>query len=577
MLNRLTVKAKLTIVISFMALLLLVIGVMGLSGMRDSNTALGEVYQDRLRPTQQLARIQYLMQQNIIQLNLAAMHDPRLDEHVLHDHPIQEHTDQVRANIQQITQIWGEYMRSDLTPQESNLAANYARLRAEFVQQGLQTAVTLYESGYYETGNVHMIEVTNPLFLSSVTVAEELLDLQRDVAAGLFEQQQASYSKTRLLAIVAIAVGILIASFLAWLLIRVIVNPLNRAVGYFNEIARGNLNSEIVIDNQDEIGAVLEALQVMQDQLRGLVGEIKFSVESISTASQEIATGNIDLSQRTEEQASSLEETAASLEELTSTVRQNADNARQANQLAQGTSEIAIEGGEKSRLVVETMSNISENSGQIANIIKLIDDIAFQTNILALNAAVEAARAGDQGRGFAVVAEEVRSLAQRSAAAAREISELITVSVQTVKEGVHLVEETGTTIDSIVRSVQQVTDIIGEISAASDEQSQGIEQVNQAVIQMDDVTQQNAALVEEAAAAAESLQEQAEALSDAVSIFQIETTDTNQPRAKSLNKPTVKPRLTAKASPRAATKPAARLGKPLPKAKQFNDDEWEEF
>lgn len=579
MLKRLTVKAKLIIVISFMALLLLVIGVMGLSGMRDSNTALGQVYQDRLRPTQQLAEIQYLMQRNIIQLNLAALHDPRLDEHVLHDHPIQLHTDIVKDNIQQITRLWDDYMRSYLTPQETKLAADYTKLRTQFVEQGLQTAVKLFESGYYETGNVHMIEVTNPLFLSSATVAERLLDLQREVSEQLFTEQQASYSKTRLLAVVAILVGILFASFLGWLLIKAIVNPLNRAVGYFNEIASGNLNNQIQIDHQDEIGAVLMALQVMQDQLRGLVGEIKFSVESIATASQEIAAGNIDLSQRTEEQASSLEETAASLEELTSTVRQNADNARQANQLAQSASDTALEGGEKSRLVVATMHEISESSSKIASIIKLIDDIAFQTNILALNAAVEAARAGEQGRGFAVVAEEVRSLAQRSATAAREINQLITASVTTVKQGAELVSETGLTIDAIVSSVQRVTDIIGEISAASDEQSQGIEQVNQAVIQMDDVTQQNAALVEESAAAAESLQEQAEALTDAVSIFRVESTSAANLKALTSNKKAVKPapRLAKQPAVTKVAKPAARLNKPLPKNKKFNDDEWEEF
>lgn len=522
MLKRLKIKSKLFIVISFMALLLLIIGMMGLSGMKDSNTALGDVYNDRLRPTLQLAEIQYLMQQNIIQLNLATMHDTRLEEHLLHDHPIQMHTDIVRENINKITQLWDEYMVSSLTDKEVLLAADYAKLRSEFVQQGLLATIKLLESGYFELANVHMIENTNPLFLSSVAVSEQLLELQRQVSSDLFDSQQQSYSSTRLLAVMMIVAGVLFAAFLGWLLISVIVNPLNRAVGYFSEISKGNLNNTIVIEHQDEIGEVLTALQAMQDRLRGLVTDIKASVDSINTASQEIASGNVDLSQRTEEQASSLEETAASLEELTSTVKQNADNARQANQLAQSASSTAIEGGEKSRQVVTTMDAISESSNKIASIIKLIDDIAFQTNILALNAAVEAARAGDQGRGFAVVAEEVRSLAQRSAVAAKEINGLITSSVSTVGQGADLVKETGITIEAIMGSVQSVTNIIEEISAASDEQSQGIEQVNQAVTQMDDVTQQNAALVEEAAAAAESLQEQAGSLSDSVAIFQVD-------------------------------------------------------
>lgn len=392
MLNRLTVKAKLYLVIGFMALLLLTIGVMGLKGMRDSNTALGSVYQDRLKPTQQLAEIQYLMQQNIIQLDLGGMHDPRLPEHVLHDHPIQLHTNVVRENIKRISQVWDEYMRSELTKNEARLAAEYTEIRMEFVQQGLQKVISFFEAGDYQTGNMHLIQVTNPLFNRSVILAEQLLDLQNEVAAQQFEQQQAVYVMTRLWAVGMTLVGVALAVLMGWLLIRVIVNPLNRAVGYFTEIAKGNLNNHIVIDHQDEIGAVLKALQVMQDRLRSLVTEIKTSVESISTASQEIATGNIDLSQRTEEQASSLEETAASLEELTSTVRQNAESARQADQLAQGASNTASEGGEKARQMVVTMDAISASSNEIASIIKLINDIAFQTNILALNAAVEAAR-----------------------------------------------------------------------------------------------------------------------------------------------------------------------------------------
>lgn len=576
MLKRLTIKYKIFIVISFMALLLLIIGMMGLGGMKNSNTALSQVYEDRLKPTLQLSEIQYLMQQNIIHLNLSSMHDPRLAEHTLHNHPISLHTDLIAENINKISRLWQDYMATELTPEEARLAADYDRLRIDFVQKGLQESVALFKAGKFEAGNTYMVKTTNPLFLASVSVANQLLDLQSRISAELFSKQQASYESIRWIAVSLIVAGILFAAFLGWLLISVIVNPLNRTVGYFNEIAKGNLNNDIVINHQDEIGFVLNALQVMQATLRELVVEIKTSVDSISTASQEIASGNVDLSQRTEEQASSLEETAASLEELTSTVKQNADNARQANQLAQSASNTAVKGGEKSRQVVVTMEAISASSNKIASIIKLIDDIAFQTNILALNAAVEAARAGEQGRGFAVVAEEVRSLAQRSAAAAKEISGLITSSVATVSQGADLVKETGVTIEAIVDSVQKVTDIIGEISAASDEQSQGIEQVNQAVTQMDDVTQQNAALVEESAAAAESLQEQAQSLSNSVAIFQVDTGNKKSTQVSAAAKALVKP--TAKRASKPLIKPAKKLAtKPLPKAKQSNNDEWEEF
>ncbi len=286
-------------------------------------------------------------------------------------------------------------------------------------------------------------------------------------------------------------------------------------------LAGGDLTQTIERDYPGLFGETREGVNATVENLKRLVGEIKDSVEMIRTASGEIASGNQDLSQRTEEQASSLEETASSMEELTSTVRQNADNARQANQLAIGSSEIAGRGGEVVREVVGTMHSISESSKRIVDIISVIDGIAFQTNILALNAAVEAARAGEQGRGFAVVAGEVRNLAQRSAAAAKEIKALISDSVEKVEGGSKQVMEAGNTMEEIVTSIRRVTDIMAEISAASDEQSSGIEQVNQAVIQMDEVTQQNAALVEEAAAAAESLEEQAQKLSGSVAVFRI--------------------------------------------------------
>jgi methyl-accepting chemotaxis protein len=262
----------------------------------------------------------------------------------------------------------------------------------------------------------------------------------------------------------------------------------------------------------------------MNSSLVKIVGDVRTGTDSMASASSQIASGNLDLSSRTEEQASSLEETASSMEEMTSTVKQNADNARQANQLAASASEVALRGGSVVAQVVDTMSSINESSKKIVDIIGVIDGIAFQTNILALNAAVEAARAGEQGRGFAVVASEVRNLAQRSAAAAKEIKGLIGDSVEKVDLGARLVEQAGTTMDEIVDSVKRVTDIMSEITCASQEQTSGIEQINQAISQMDQVTQQNAALVEEAAAAAESLQEQAGALAQVVSVFKLDVT-----------------------------------------------------
>ncbi|WP_139133425.1 methyl-accepting chemotaxis protein, partial [Pandoraea sp. ISTKB] len=315
--------------------------------------------------------------------------------------------------------------------------------------------------------------------------------------------------------------GIIVLFVLGSILRRAINHPLRVALAMSKQIAAGDLTGKAEGTGRDEIGQLLFGLTVMKNSLLSIVSDVREGIESINIASREIAAGNTDLSARTEQQAASLEQTASSMEELTATVKQNADNAKQASVLAVNASEIAARGGQVVGNVVDTMQGISTSSHKIVDIISVIEGIAFQTNILALNAAVEAARAGEQGRGFAVVAGEVRTLAQRSAAAAKEIKVLIEDSVGRVENGSALVAQAGHTMDEIVQAVQRVTDIMGEISAASAEQSSGIEQVNRAVTQMDEVTQQNAALVEEAAAAAGSLEDQAHRLRDAVSVFRV--------------------------------------------------------
>ena len=300
---------------------------------------------------------------------------------------------------------------------------------------------------------------------------------------------------------------------------RTITRPLAQSLAVARAVASGDLSETVVVTGRDEIAQLLLALEGMRVSLSRVVTDILQNSESVATASAQIAQGNQDLSQRTEEQASALEETAASMEELSATVKQNADNARQANHLALGASSVAIQGGRVVAEVVATMKGINDSSRRIADIIGVIDGIAFQTNILALNAAVEAARAGEQGRGFAVVASEVRNLAQRSAEAAKKIKSLISTSVERVEQGTALVDQAGTTMTEVVDSIKRVTDIMGEISAASAEQSAGVAQVGEAVGQMDQATQQNAALVEESAAAAESLKTQAQQLVAAVAVF----------------------------------------------------------
>ncbi|ONN68509.1 methyl-accepting chemotaxis protein [Herbaspirillum sp. VT-16-41] len=349
-------------------------------------------------------------------------------------------------------------------------------------------------------------------------------------------------------------VAIILCVIAAWLVTRSITRPLNEAVNVASAVAQGDLTVQIADTSKDETGMLLASLKTMNQNLHRIVSEVRTGTDTINTASSEIATGNLDLSSRTEEQAGALEETASAMEELTSTVKQNADNARQANQLAATASEVAVQGGSVVGQVVQTMGEINDASRKIVDIISVIDGIAFQTNILALNAAVEAARAGEQGRGFAVVASEVRTLAQRSASAAKEIKALIDDSVARVDNGSRLVEQAGSTMSEVVASVRRVTDVVAEISAASHEQSDGIEQINQAIVQMDEVTQQNAALVEQAAAAAQSLQEQSVRLSETVGVFKLSSNDA--PRAQATRKP-LAPRPATTARPAAKTGQAA--------------------
>ncbi|KQV50874.1 methyl-accepting chemotaxis protein [Massilia sp. Root335] len=349
----------------------------------------------------------------------------------------------------------------------------------------------------------------------------EMIRAQTELNAADQAAGAAQYGKARVVLYAVAAAAILLAVVIAWRITRSITGPMREAVRIATTVAAGDLTSRIEVDSKDETGELLAALKAMNESLRSIVHQVRDGTRTLATATDEIATGNLDLSSRTEQQASALEETASSMEELTSTVKQNAENARQANQLVQSASDVAVRGGSVVAAVVTTMGSINESASRIVDIIGVIDGIAFQTNILALNAAVEAARAGEQGRGFAVVASEVRNLAQRSASAAKEIKTLIDDSVGKVNEGSRLVHEAGSTMEDVVDSVRRVTDIMAEITAASQEQEAGIEQINQAVSEMDAVTQQNAALVEEAAAAAQSLQDQSGELEQMVSTFRL--------------------------------------------------------
>ncbi len=390
---------------------------------------------------------------------------------------------------------------------------SYVAARAEVLKK--------FKEGEAAGGQAVLNDKMVPAAAAYVGAIEALSRFQQERVALTAADLAADMRQAKFILVAALAVATLLAVVLAWAITRSVTLPLQRTVQATQRIAGGNLAEAIVVDGRDEMADMQRSLVHMQDSLRSLVTDVMAGSESIGTASAQIATGNQDLSGRTEQTASSLQQAASSLEELTGTVSQTADSARTANQLAASASTAAERGGAVVAQVVTTMEDINTSSKRIADIIGTIDGIAFQTNILALNAAVEAARAGEQGRGFAVVASEVRSLAQRSAEAAREIKSLIQASVERVDAGTRLVRDAGTAMDDIVGGVKRVTDVIGEISAATTEQSTGLRQVNEAVAGLDQMTQQNAALVEESAAAAESLNEQTTRLSSLVGTFRV--------------------------------------------------------
>ncbi len=439
----------------------------------------------------------------------------------------------VESRIVAATERYSEAM----TVLQERIKSEKGKELLKAVAEGEKSTMPLFQvvrqharNGEFEAGVKYLSETVSPSVAKWMTSIETLLEHQTLRNHEEQKEVEASYARVNRILLGLGIVSVTAAGFIAWGTTRSITKPLNEAVAVAETVASGDLTSEIEINSRDETGQLLQSLATMNDSLRAIVANVRNSTETIATASSEIAAGNLDLSSRTEQQASALEETASSMEELTSTVKQNAENARQANTLAVNASAIATQGGQVVSRVIDTMNSIDQSAKKIVDIIGVIDGIAFQTNILALNAAVEAARAGEQGRGFAVVASEVRNLAHRSANAAKEIKALISDSVQKVELGSQLVSEAGTTMESVVKSVAQVNDIMAEISTASTEQEQGIDQISQAISEMDMVTQQNAALVEEAAAAAQSLQEQSNNLVDTVSVFKLSAGSKGMPR-----------------------------------------------
>ena len=582
--NHFKISTRLMLLIGLMSVLLLIVGGIGLYGTDQTRDGLRTVYEDRAVPLGQLSHIQSNLLENRLALtNALANFSPE---------EVQRAATEINKNLVENNELWAAYVATKLTPDEKRLADKFAADRNKFVDDGLKPTVAALQAGDIEAAKKLNDDKVRPAYAPLREDMNALLELQLSEAKNEYNTATARYSNLRALSIGSVVVGIFFGALFGLAVMRNITRSLNEAVEAADAVAHGDLSRAIPVHGKDEIALLLRSLAAMQESLAQVVQRVRIGSESVSLASAEIAQGNQDLSGRTESQASALEETAASMEQLGSTVRQNADNARAANQLAQSASTVAVQGGQVVAQVVDTMKGINDSSKKIADIISVIDGIAFQTNILALNAAVEAARAGEQGRGFAVVASEVRSLAGRSAEAAKEIKSLITESVNRVEAGSALVDQAGTTMQEVVGSIRRVTDIVGEISAASSEQSAGVTQVGEAVTQMDQVTQQNAALVEEMAAAASSLRSQAADLVNTVAVFKLGAHGSNismrpaAPQAAAAAAPAPRPalRTAAPAAQRAVAPAKAKTMAALPTsppkaapASAGKDDEWESF
>jgi len=505
-----SVKAKLFATLALAGVVLILVGVIGLSGTKSSNADLDAIFSNRFMPTGWVGTIE-THERAVLE---------KAEEVVIRQDgaAVKGALDLLQERQGEVKELLRKLDATQLTDKEREVVGQF-RAHGGEVLSLVQEALLAAQSGNFSVAESTLIEKARPAYEQLTTGGDTLLKTQIEVAQQMRTEADASFKKSSAFIIGAIVVGIALSAVLGLLIIRSIVSTINAAVNIADRIASGELGNDVRVESTDELGRLLEALKRMDGKLVEIVGGVRGSADAVGAAARQLSHGNDDLSQRTQEQAAALEETASSMEQMTATVKQNADNARQANQLAVGAREQAERGGAVVQRAIAAVGEINNSSRKIADIIGVIDEIAFQTNLLALNAAVEAARAGEQGRGFAVVATEVRNLAQRSASAAKEIKGLINDSVDKVKVGSELVDESGQTLSEIMESVKKVTDIVAEIAAASEEQPAGIEQVNNAVSQMDNVTQQNAALVEEASAASKSMEQQSGTLVTQIGYF----------------------------------------------------------
>lgn len=573
--RNLSVKAKLVGTFGLLIALIIGITVYAIQMMKDDSAAFGNYIQGIQARADAANKVRLAVDERAIAArNMTLVTSPQ--DVAQEKAAVERAAGDVRKYLAELQELAG---KPGVNAEVRVMVDNIARIESQYEPVAMAILGMVLDN-QREAAVTKMNAECRPLLAALMRATSEYSTFTAGRSLEMIKEAEAATQQRQLVLIVG---GVLVTALACWaalMIVRAIVRPLNQAVELIDEIAQGDISRTITVDTKDEFGRLLLALSAMQQSLVSLVSSVRNGAEGVSTASAEIAQGNTDLSARTESQASALEQTASSMEQLGTTVRQNADNASQANQLAQSASGVAQQGGQVVEQVVETMRGISDSSKRIAEIITVIDGIAFQTNILALNAAVEAARAGEQGRGFAVVASEVRSLAGRSAEAAKEIKQLIEESVQRVSSGSQLADRAGSTMNNVVSSIRRVTDIVGEISAASSEQSAGVGQVGEAVTNIDHATQQNAALVEQMSAAASSLKVQAQDLVRAVSIFKLSAADAAPRHASGpAAAQTVESRPVAAraAPPRQGAARAVRKPAPALMARTASDGSWESF
>ena len=581
--NNMTIATRLKLAFGLIVLMTVFMGALNLYKTNAMQTALNEVIERRMVVQAELGKFN-----NEVNIQARALRNMVLLKEA---DAVKAENQRIVASRKQVSEIGGRLDRLITSGKGQAVLAEIVTRRDQYRSE-VDAFLALVAADKRDEAIAFLIGQVRPVQTALFTAIQEEIGIQDEMTAASVAQAEDAVLAIKASIWIVGGLSLLTSLLLAIWIIRAITRPIGQAVAIARAVSAGDLTHPIEAGDRSETGQLLQALGEMQTGLGRVVSTVRSGSEAVATASAQIAQGNHDLSARTEKEASALEETSASMEQLGSTVKQNANNALQANQLAQNASSVAAQGGQVVSQVVDTMRGITESSKKIADIITVIDGIAFQTNILALNAAVEAARAGEQGRGFAVVASEVRSLAQRSAAAAKEIKQLITDSVERVDQGSTLVDQAGATMNDVVTSIERVTSIMTEISAASAEQSQGVSQIGEAVMQMDHSTQQNAAMVEQMAAAASGLNQQAQSLVQAVAAFKLRPGENGQAikpvdlggplQVRSERRPAQSRPVERRSTPAKAAQPAgsaepAQTAQPTPKATHHEEDEWETF